>query len=70
MVVRKRQIHKVPVLVSCEVIVANVLACGWVVGRTVAVMSTVGMVIGVFLDAVGLRRSDHKDHDLYFGRGS
>src|SRR4030095_13448606 len=34
-VVREWQIHKVPVLVSCEVIEADVLACGRVVGRTI-----------------------------------
>jgi len=31
-VVREWQIYKVPIFVSCEVIVADVLTSGWIVG--------------------------------------
>src|SRR5262249_16676941 len=70
-VVREWQIYKVPVLVSCEVIVADVLASSGVVGRTIAVVGSVRMVVGIFLDSVRPRRGDHKDHHFLFrgGRG-
>jgi hypothetical protein len=40
-----------------------------VVGRPIAVVGPVRMVIGVTLDSVGPGRGDHEDHHLSFGRG-
>ena len=65
--VRECLIHKMPVLVPCRVIEADVLICGPVVWRTIAVVESIRVVIGIFLDSVRPGRSDHEDHHLLFG---
>ena len=64
-----RRYCEVPVFVPCEVLIANILAGGGVIGRAVPAMEPVRMVVRIAFDPVWPGRGDHKNHHLGPRRG-